>query len=67
MRGPGKEQSQPAGAIRPGALSALLQDLVHGPEEPLSSAWNQTLRPGVVVGRYELVREIGRGLPRPRP
>ena len=61
MRGPGKAQPEPAEGIRPGALSALLQDIVRGPEEPGSGTWDRSLRPGVVVGRYELVREIGRG------
>lgn len=49
------------GALRgvpPGALSALLEDLAHVsealPERPLPA-------PGTVIGRFELVREIGGG------
>ncbi|HEX7622851.1 MAG TPA: serine/threonine-protein kinase, partial [Anaeromyxobacteraceae bacterium] len=53
------DQRRPAGAVRPGALSALLEELVRTPES--ASAWHGALRPGLVVGRFELVREIGRG------
>ncbi len=45
--------------VRPGALSALLVELARTPAE--GSAWDPVLRPGSVVGRFELVREIGRG------
>ena len=61
MRGPGEGEPEPAESIRPGALSALLEDLVKSPEELRSGAWTEVLRPGVMIGRYELVREIGRG------
>jgi serine/threonine-protein kinase len=47
-----------SGGVPPGALSALLQDLAHVsealPERPLPP-------PGTVIGRFELVREIGGG------
>jgi eukaryotic-like serine/threonine-protein kinase len=46
--------------LRPGALSALLAELAHGPAEQ-GDSWARVLRPGAVVGRFELVREIGRG------
>ena len=46
---------------RPGQLSALLQDLVRTPRDELGDAWVHALRPGAVIGRFELVREIGRG------
>jgi TolB-like protein len=46
--------------IRPGALSALLAELAHVPAET-SDSWSRILRPGAVVGRFELVRELGRG------
>jgi TolB-like protein/tetratricopeptide (TPR) repeat protein len=49
----------PAG-VRPGALSALIRDIVSGGDEP-ASAWERALRPGAVIGRFELVRELGRG------
>jgi tetratricopeptide (TPR) repeat protein len=48
-----------ATGVRPGALSALLQEVAATPEkreeEPLA------LSPGTVVGRFEIVRELGRG------
>jgi eukaryotic-like serine/threonine-protein kinase len=47
--------------IRPGTLSALLQEVIASPEAALGDEWEQRLRPGVVYGRFELVREIGRG------
>ncbi|ABS28352.1 serine/threonine-protein kinase [Anaeromyxobacter sp. Fw109-5] len=42
-------------------VSALLGELARAPEVELGSAWEHVLRPGAVVGRFELVREIGRG------
>ncbi len=47
--------------VSPGQISALLKALVHAPHENLGSEWDRTLRPGMVVGRFELVREVGRG------
>jgi eukaryotic-like serine/threonine-protein kinase len=45
--------------VRPGALSALLEEIVRAPGP--AAAWESGLRPGDVVGRFEIVREIGRG------
>ncbi|WP_242342149.1 protein kinase domain-containing protein [Anaeromyxobacter terrae] len=42
-------------------MSALLGELARAPDVELGSAWDHVLRPGAVVGRFELVREIGRG------
>ena len=47
--------------VRVGALSALLQDLVHADAPEPVSTWEEALRPGAIIGRFELVREIGRG------
>ena len=48
-----------ATGVKPGALTALLQEVAAAPErreeEPLS------LPPGTVIGRFEIVRELGRG------
>ena len=45
--------------MKPGALTALLQEVAATPEqredEPLS------LPPGTVIGRFEILRELGRG------
>ena len=48
-------------AIQPGTLSALLREMVAIPEDSLGVAWQAWLVPGAVIGRFELVREIGRG------
>ena len=45
----------------PGALSALLEALSASPGGGSASAWETALRPGAVIGRFELVRELGRG------
>jgi eukaryotic-like serine/threonine-protein kinase len=49
-----------AKGVRPGALTALLEELVRAPV-PAAEAWESALRPGAVIGRFELVREVGRG------
>jgi hypothetical protein len=48
-----------AETVRPGALSALLEEIARAPSA--ADAWAEALRPGLVVGKFELVREIGRG------
>ena len=53
------DEGSPATGVPPGALTALLQEVAASPErreeEPLS------LPPGTVVGRFEIIRELGRG------
>ncbi len=49
-------------SVRPGALSALLQELAAAaPSVSEPGAWDGGLRAGAVIGRFELVRELGRG------
>ncbi len=57
----GRGGSGPEGAAVPGHLSMLLQELARAPGEDLHRAWGQRLQPGEVVGRFEILREIGRG------
>jgi eukaryotic-like serine/threonine-protein kinase len=47
--------------VAPGKLTALLQELAATPHAAQASAWEQVLRPGASVGRFELVRELGSG------
>ncbi len=45
----------------PGTVSRLLLEIVRIPEEDLAASWREPLKPGDVVGRYQIRREIGRG------
>ncbi len=45
----------------PGALSALLAELVGAQQRPPPTRWERLLHAGARVGRFELVRELGRG------
>jgi serine/threonine protein kinase len=57
--GPKAPDAKPAPeTVAPGALSALLADLIRGPEEA-SSAPEPT--PGTVIGRFELLEKLGAG------
>jgi tetratricopeptide (TPR) repeat protein len=47
------------GRVRPGAVTALLEELGRAP--PPAEAWERWLHAGARVGRFELVRELGRG------
>jgi len=51
----------PAPTGRSGSLSGLLEELVREPQAELGETWERWLFAGAVVGRFELVREIGRG------
>lgn len=50
-----------AGGAPPGELSALLAELAASPPASPPPAWERALGPGRRVGRFELVRELGRG------
>jgi len=47
-------------AVRPGAISEVLHELQSQPEGNTGATW-LALRPGAVIGRFELIREIGKG------
>jgi hypothetical protein len=55
----GAPPPEPPPAIRAGGITALMQRLAAAPPEERS--WRDVLYPGAVIGRFELVREIGRG------
>ena len=55
------KEGQGSAMARPGGVSALLAELAQAPEAALGGAWDRWLRPGAVIGRFELLREIGRG------
>ncbi|MBI5066593.1 MAG: protein kinase [Deltaproteobacteria bacterium] len=59
---PESRGSLPAAAevVRPGALSALLQEIASAPT-PSDGGWGAALLPGATIGKFELVREIGSG------
>jgi eukaryotic-like serine/threonine-protein kinase len=48
-------------AAEPGTLSRLLLEVARASDEESASSWRESLKPGDVVGRYQIRREIGRG------
>jgi eukaryotic-like serine/threonine-protein kinase len=58
---PSSGRDEAVGAVRPEALSTLLKELFANGDDAGERAWGRALRPGAVVDRFELVREIGRG------
>ncbi len=55
------DQTAADGGLVPGALSALLVRLAAAPASDPGGGWGLLPEPGTVIGRFELVREIGRG------
>jgi eukaryotic-like serine/threonine-protein kinase len=60
-RGEGRPASVSTASPRPGAFTALLRQVAGTTEAERGAAWSEALRPGAVIGRFELVQEIGRG------
>ncbi len=58
---PAPAGSAASAPVAPGTLTALLEQLAEVPPIEPDDVWAQRLHPGLVVGRFELVREIGRG------
>ncbi len=50
-----------APGVAPTVFSRVLQELARAPEAETGAAWDASLRPGLVIGRFKLIREIGRG------
>ncbi len=44
----------------PGTLTSLLEEVFRGSEAE-QAAWAEALTPGTALGRYDLIREVGRG------
>jgi TolB-like protein len=63
MAKPGGRKARTEGSPldRRGPLSAILAELASAPQKSLGGRWDRWLRRGAVVGRFELVRELGRG------
>src|SRR3954470_2547327 len=51
--------AEASAGLKPGAISALLAEMTEAPVPP--SGWDDPLAPGETIGRFEIVREIGRG------
>ena len=56
--GAGDDRGSPTG-VKPGALTALLQEVAAAPEQ--REVEPPSLPPGTVIGRFEILRELGRG------
>jgi len=51
----------PVPGIPAGGITNVMRMLAAAPADDLDRAWRRVLLPGAVIGRFELVREIGRG------
>jgi hypothetical protein len=50
------------GPTGPGTLTSLIEQVVRGAApQTAEGSWTDGMRAGTVIGRYELVREVGRG------
>jgi hypothetical protein len=57
----GERPPDPEEAVAPGALTALMERLARTPEADAAEVAARRVHPGLVLGRFELVRELGRG------
>ena len=63
VRGSGTDAGGDAAfeGVKPGTLTDLLKQIAQAPAAELGSSWDSALYAGATVGRFELVREVGRG------
>ena len=45
----------------PGTLTSLVNEVFRGSSDDGRSEWVEGLSPGTALGRYDLIREVGRG------
>jgi hypothetical protein len=57
---PGTDVAVPP-PVRRGGITALMLDLAQAPRAENDGEWRRVLFAGAVIGRFELVKEIGRG------
>src|SRR5207237_3919143 len=50
-----------ADGSRPGALAEAVEEVGRQPEPAQGTGWPTALEPGAVIGRFELLREVGQG------
>jgi hypothetical protein len=51
----------PGPGLAPGGITAIMKKLAAAPTADLERAWRHVLAPGAVIGRFELLKEAGRG------
>jgi hypothetical protein len=53
--------AEPESPLPPGGITAMMKKLAAVPTDDFEQAWRRILVPGAVIGRFELLREVGRG------
>jgi hypothetical protein len=54
-------RARPTGDDVPGTLTSLVDEVFRGSSDSGRAAWVEGLSPGTPLGRYDLLREVGRG------